>query len=248
MGEGHGLLTVGEEAAAIIQAVNDHLKYQGELGLAGLDGDLLRQAYRQVRQAGGHGRLNPAEALREIRQELGECTRCPLHQGRTNIVFGEGDPFARCMFIGEGPGEDEDAQGLPFVGRAGQLLTDIIVKGMRIQRSEVYIANVVKCRPAGNRDPEPAEIEKCLPFLIKQIEAIEPRVIVLLGRVAANALVSPGMPISRVRGVWHEFNGIPVMPTFHPSYLLRNPAAKREVWADIKNVMEKLGLAIEEKK
>jgi uracil-DNA glycosylase len=247
MAEGPIQSGAGAQAAALLRAVSEHLRYQAELGLAGLDSEALRLARRQAR-AQGSGRANPAEALRAIRQDLGECTRCLLHRGRTNIVFGEGDPFARCLFVGEGPGVDEDAQGLPFVGKAGQLLTDIIVKGMRLARSEVYIANVVKCRPPENRDPEPLEQETCLPFLVRQIEAIEPKVIVALGRIAAGALVSPGMPIGRVRGVWHEFKGIAVMPTFHPSYLLHNPSAKREVWADIKQVMEKLGLSIEEKK
>ena len=238
----------GLEPGDLVRAAAEYLAYQAELGLAGIDPELLRQAGRKVRAVEGRGRLNPAEALREVRQELGECTRCPLHRGRTNIVFGEGDPFARVMFVGEGPGEDEDAQGLPFVGRAGQLLTDIIVKGMKISRSEVYIANVVKCRPPQNRDPAPEEEDRCLPFLFKQIEAIEPRVIVALGRVAANALLGRDQPISRLRGVWHELRGVPLMPTFHPSYLLRSPGAKREVWSDIKQVMEKLGLLIEEKK
>jgi uracil-DNA glycosylase family 4 len=177
--------------------------------------------------------------LNEIRTELGDCRRCKLHAGRTNIVFGVGNPEARLMFVGEGPGADEDEQGEPFVGRAGQLLTQII-GAMGLKREDVYIANVVKCRPAGNRNPEPDEIEACSPFLQAQIDAIRPVVIVALGKFAAQTLLKTETPISRLRGQFHTRGGIAVMPTFHPSYLLRNPAAKREVWEDMKMVMRKL--------
>ena len=165
--------------------------------------------------------------------------RCKLHAGRTNIVFGVGNPDARLMFVGEGPGADEDEQGEPFVGRAGQLLTQII-KAMGLAREDVYIANVVKCRPPGNRNPEPDEIEACSPFLQAQIAAIGPTVIVALGKFAAQTLLQTETPISRLRGQFHSLGGVAVMPTFHPSYLLRNPAAKREVWEDMKMVMKKL--------
>lgn len=235
-----------EEALDLVRALKEQLVRRREQGLPGPEREQVDQARKDRAQQGG--RRNPATALREIRQELGDCRRCPLHSGRTNIVFGDGDPFARLMFVGEGPGEDEDAQGVPFVGKAGQLLTDIIEKGMKLSRSEVYIANVVKSRPPRNRDPEPDEIAACLPFLIKQIEAIQPKVIVTLGRVAAHALLGTTVPISKLRGHWQEFRGIPVMPTFHPSYLLRTPSAKREVWADIQQVMEKLGIPVEVKK
>ncbi len=231
-----------EEAADLARALRERLLREKELGAPGLSADQFEEAQRRARKQSGR-KLNPAELLREIRRELGDCTRCLLAKGRTNIVFGDGDPYARVMFVGEGPGEDEDAQGVPFVGKAGRLLTDIIEKGMKLKRSEVYIANIVKCRPPGNRDPEPGEKDQCFPFLDKQIEAIRPRVIVALGKVAAHALLNVDTPISRLRGNWKEYKGIPVMPTFHPSYLLRNQGAKREAWEDIKQVMERLGLA-----
>jgi len=177
--------------------------------------------------------------LTEIRTDLGDCRRCKLHTGRTNIVFGVGNPDARLMFVGEGPGADEDEQGEPFVGRAGQLLTQI-VKAMGLAREDVYIANVVKCRPPGNRNPEPDEIEACSPFLQAQIASIRPTVIVALGKFAAQTLLQTETPISRLRGQFHDLGGVAVMPTFHPSYLLRNPAAKREVWEDMKLVMKRL--------
>jgi DNA polymerase len=183
--------------------------------------------------------VDAAGRLRLIRDDIGECTRCKLHAGRTNLVFGVGNPEARLMFIGEGPGADEDEQGEPFVGRAGQLLTQIIA-AMGFTREQVYIANVVKCRPPGNRNPEPDEIAQCGPFLQRQIEAIAPTVIVALGKFAAQTLLQTETPISRLRGRFHSIRGVDVMPTFHPSYLLRNPAAKREVWEDMKIVMKRL--------
>jgi uracil-DNA glycosylase family 4 len=180
-----------------------------------------------------------AEPLAVIRADLGECTRCKLHKGRTNLVFGVGNPDARLMFVGEGPGADEDAQGVPFVGRAGQKLTDII-RAMGYQREDVYIANVVKCRPPGNRNPELDEIEQCEPFLMRQIDVIKPAIIVALGKFAAQTLLRTTEPITRLRGRFHQIGEVRVMPTFHPSYLLRNPAAKREVWEDMKQVMAAL--------
>jgi DNA polymerase len=176
------------------------------------------------------------EALSAIVADIGDCTRCKLHRGRTNIVFGVGSPDTRLMFVGEGPGADEDEQGIPFVGRAGQLLTQII-KAMGFERDQVYIANVVKCRPPDNRNPEPDEIERCEPFLMRQIDIINPAVIVALGKFAAQTLLRTTQPISRLRGQFHRIGDIRVMPTFHPSYLLRNPSAKREVWEDMKLVM-----------
>jgi uracil-DNA glycosylase len=180
-------------------------------------------------------------SLKAIREDLGDCKRCGLCTGRTNIVFGQGNAVADLMFVGEGPGADEDAQGLAFVGRAGQLLTDMIEKGMRMKRADVFIANVVKCRPPGNRTPEPDEILKCQPFLEAQIRAIQPKVIVALGATAARFMTRTADPISRLRSKFATWDGIPVMPTFHPAYLLRNPVAKKDVWADLKLVMEKLG-------
>jgi DNA polymerase len=186
--------------------------------------------------------------LESIREEIGDCTRCKLHKGRNSIVFGEGDPKATILFVGEGPGFEEDQQGRPFVGAAGQLLTDIIEKGMKIKRAEVYICNIVKCRPPNNRNPEPDEVETCIVFVKKQINVIKPKVIVTLGNVPTQNLLGTKQGITRMRGVWQEYEGIPVMPTFHPSYLLRSPGEKKHVWEDIKLVMAKLGMAVPEKK
>jgi uracil-DNA glycosylase len=184
---------------------------------------------------------DPAAALAAIREELGDCRRCGLAAGRKSIVFGQGDPRAEVMFVGEAPGSEEDEQGLAFVGRAGQLLTDIIEKGMGLKRSEVFIANVIKCRPPQNRNPEADEILSCQPFLEAQVRAIRPRVIVGLGKFGAQWLLKTAEPISRLRGRLGEYDGIPVMPTYHPAYLLRSPAGKRDVWEDMKAVLRLLG-------
>jgi len=181
-------------------------------------------------------RLSPEVKLQKIREEIGDCTRCKLCQGRTHIVFGVGDPHARLMFVGEGPGRDEDLQGEPFVGRAGQLLTKMI-EAMGFKRAEVYIGNVVKCRPPENRLPEPDEVATCSPFLLKQIAAIRPKVIVVLGNLAAQTLLQTKKGITQLRGNFQELRGIQVMPTFHPAYLLRNPDAKRPCWEDLKKVV-----------
>ncbi len=182
-----------------------------------------------------------ANTLKEIRAAIGDCHRCKLWSGRTHLVFGVGNPKAQVMFVGEGPGRDEDLQGEPFVGRAGQLLTDIITKGMGLRREDVYIANVIKCRPPDNRNPEPDEVDSCEPFLVKQIEIIRPRIIVGLGKFAVQTLLKSKVPISKLRGNWHDYHGIRFMPTFHPAYLLRNPGEKRLVWEDIKKVLKELG-------
>jgi DNA polymerase len=174
--------------------------------------------------------------------EAHDCTKCRLAKTRTNVVFGVGDPNADLMFIGEAPGRDEDLKGEPFVGRAGQLLTDII-KAMKLSREQVYIANVIKCRPPENRNPEPDELDACRPFLKRQVELIKPKVIVTLGRFGLQSLTEKGYGISAVRGQWLDYNGIKLMPTYHPAYLLRNPAAKKDVWADMKKVMAELGIA-----
>jgi uracil-DNA glycosylase family 4 len=171
------------------------------------------------------------------------CLRCRLAKTRTQVVYGVGNPGADLMFIGEAPGRDEDLQGEPFVGRAGQLLTDII-KAMKLSREQVYIANVIKCRPPENRNPEPDELEACRPFLRRQIELIQPKVIVTLGRFALQSLTEKGYAISSVRGQWLAYEGVRVMPTYHPAYLLRNPAAKKDVWADMKKVMGELGIGV----
>jgi uracil-DNA glycosylase family 4 len=188
-----------------------------------------------------------SEPLLAIRREIGECTRCKLAPGRRKLVFGVGNPEAKLMFVGEGPGADEDAQGEPFVGKAGQLLTRMI-EAMGFRREEVYIANVVKCRPPGNRDPEPDEIESCEPFLKAQIAALRPRVIVALGRFAVQTLLRDGTPISRLRGKWRQYEGVRLMPTFHPAYLLRNPAEKKKAWDDLQLVMKEFGKPVPEKR
>ena len=181
--------------------------------------------------------------LEAVRTELGECTRCKLHKTRTNIVFGVGSPEARLMFVGEAPGEDEDLQGYPFVGKAGQLLTKMI-EAMGLRREDVYICNTVKCRPPNNRNPEPDELLACEPFLKGQLVAVKPEAIVTLGKFAAQALLREQTPITRLRGQWREYEGIPVMPTFHPAYLLRSPAEKGKVWEDLKQVMKRLRIPI----
>lgn len=188
------------------------------------------------------------ETLDDIRADIGDCTRCKLHTTRTQIVFHDGGIGARVAFVGEGPGKDEDLQGVPFVGRAGKLLTDIIEKGMGIPRAEVYICNVVKCRPTENlafakdRAPEPDEVEACSGFLKRQLRVVAPEVIVTLGNPATKFLLDTKTGITQLRGTWQKWEGIDVMPTFHPAYVLRNPPSKREVWADIQLVMDKLGL------
>ncbi len=178
--------------------------------------------------------------LEELRAEIGDCQRCKLCSGRTHLVFGVGNPRAGLMFVGEGPGRDEDLKGEPFVGRAGQLLTEIITKGMKLRREDVYIANVIKCRPPENRNPEPDEIAACQPFLRRQIEIIQPKVLVALGTFAAQTLLGVRVPISRLRGHWYDYHGTKLMPTLHPAYLLRNPNDKKLVWADIKMVIAEL--------
>jgi DNA polymerase len=178
--------------------------------------------------------------LDEIRRELGDCKRCKLCNGRTQIVFGVGHPRAELVFVGEGPGADEDAQGIPFVGKAGQLLTKMI-EAMKFKRDDVYICNVVKCRPPNNRNPEPDEIEACEPFLKMQLASIQPKVIVALGKFAAQTLLRVDTPITRLRGQWREYEGIPLMPTFHPAYLLRSPEEKGKAWLDLQEVMKRFG-------
>ena len=198
--------------------------------LGGVEGDLFSDyaaAYR-------------ARTLKELRAAIGDCHRCKLWPGRTHLVFGIGNPRAKVMFVGEGPGRDEDLQGEPFVGRAGQLLTDIITKGMGFKREDVYIANVIKCRPPENRNPEPDEVESCEPFLMKQIELIRPQVIVALGKFAVQTLLKSKVPITRLRGIWHDYHGMKLMPTLHPAYLLRNPGDKKLVWEDIKKVLKEI--------
>jgi uracil-DNA glycosylase len=190
------------------------------------------------------GIADPAQALRVIREDIGDCTRCRLSkQGRKQIVFGVGNPNADLMFIGEAPGADEDQQGEPFVGRSGQLLTNMI-KAMGLRREDIYIANIIKCRPPGNRTPERDECETCSPFLMRQIAVVKPKAIVALGAVAAKTLLAINAPMSEFRGRWYDFQGTKLAVTFHPAYLLRDPRQKKETWKDLQMVMKELGLAI----
>jgi DNA polymerase len=182
-----------------------------------------------------------AAALQIIRDEIGDCTRCALHKGRNKLVFADGDPNARLMFVGEGPGADEDAQGLPFVGKAGQLLNNMI-GAMGLRREQVYIANVVKCRPPGNRTPEPEEGNTCSPFLFRQIDVVRPEVLVALGATAATYLLGTRQPLAGLRGRVHAFRGTSLIVTYHPAYLLRDPRQKKEAWADLQIAMKELGL------
>ena len=224
----------------------EHLKFAAELGVAGVSRD---PAWRARPDSGAPDSMDPApwegapvmparssaEALLAIKRDIGpDCSRCKLHTlGRRQVVFGVGNPDADLMFVGEAPGADEDIQGVPFVGRAGQLLTKII-EAIGLQREDVYIANVIKCRPPQNRNPEHDEVDTCEPFLFQQIDVIKPTVIVALGTFAARALLRTLDPISRLRGRVFEYRGAKLIPTFHPAYLLRNPSSKREVWEDMK--------------
>ena len=185
-------------------------------------------------------------ALRTIREDMGDCTRCALHKGRNKIVFADGSPNARLFFVGEGPGADEDAQGLPFVGKAGQLLNNMIT-AMGLKREEVYIANVVKCRPPGNRTPEPDEANTCSPFLFQQIDVIRPEVLVALGATAATYLLGQRQPLAGLRGRIHAFRGSKLIVTYHPAFLLRDPRQKKEAWADLQIAMRELGLQLPSK-
>jgi uracil-DNA glycosylase family 4 len=190
------------------------------------------------------GIIRPAEsdaAMRVIREDIGDCTRCALHKGRNKLVFGDGSSQARLMFVGEGPGADEDAQGIPFVGRAGQLLNNMIT-AMGLKREEVYIANVVKCRPPGNRTPEPEEANTCSPFLFRQIDVVRPEVLVALGATAATYLLGQRQPLAGLRGRVHSLRGFRLIVTYHPAYLLRDPRQKKEAWADLQIAMKELGL------
>jgi uracil-DNA glycosylase len=227
-----------------------HLRLFGDLGVQGVSRDRAwreRAATDAPRVAADSTGLPaagapaadapPAAGLAALRDEIGDCTRCVLHTlGRRQVVFGTGNPVAELMFVGEAPGADEDVQGEPFVGRAGQLLTKII-EAIGLSRADVYIANVIKCRPPGNRNPAPEEVNTCQPFLFRQIDIIQPRVIVALGTFAAHTLLATDVPISRIRGVVHDFRGgSKLIPTFHPAFLLRSPERKRDVWEDMKKV------------
>ena len=230
------------------EQLSEHLRFFEELGVDGVSRDpgWRRRAGATPDSAGSTpsgnagevpcaDRATATETLDAIRSDLGECTRCKLHAGRTTLVFGVGNPDANLVFVGEAPGRDEDLQGIPFVGRAGQLLTKII-GSIGLTRDEVYIANVVKCRPPGNRDPAPGEVETCEPFLFRQLDVIRPKVVVALGAFAIHTLLGTDRAISRLRGQVYEYRGAKLVPTFHPAFLLRSPDRKRDVWEDMKKV------------
>lgn len=222
----------------VIEEFIDVLRFMARCGFKGYDpSEKTIQTLKNWTEPKSGTRL---ETLDEIRNDLGDCRRCKLWKERTNIVYGAGNPHARLVFVGEGPGYDEDRQGEPFVGKAGQLLTKII-EAMKLTRDRVYICNVVKCRPPDNRNPEPDEISKCFPFLKRQLEAISPDIICALGSVAANSLLEKEVFISRVRGKFFDYKGIKVMPTYHPAYLLRNPDKKKDVWEDVQKIMKMMG-------
>ena len=214
---------IEQEFHLVLSSLQDFLLCQKEQGVLGLP--LKHQ----------HTTVNKDRELEDIRSELGECTRCKLHQHRRHIVFGTGNPDAQLVFVGEGPGGEEDVQGKPFVGRAGQLLTKII-NSIDLTREEVYIANIIKCRPPNNRNPEPDEIKACEPFLIKQLDAIQPKIICALGTFAAQTLLETDEKISRLRGKFIPYRNSRLIATFHPAFLLRNPQRKRDVWEDMKMI------------
>lgn len=224
-----------------VDLLSAHLEFFKELGIHGVRRESTWGLRGGSRESELQAHAITDGTLAEIRSDLGDCDRCKLHAlGRRQIVFGVGNPHADLMFVGEGPGADEDAKGEPFVGRAGQLLTKII-EAIGLTRAEVYIANVIKCRPPGNRNPEPDEVEQCEPFLFRQIDTINPVVIVALGKFAAQSLLRTDEPISRLRGREVRYRDSILMPTYHPAYLLRSPSAKRYVWEDMKRVKAILG-------
>jgi DNA polymerase len=234
-----------DERRELLGALRGYLEEMAETGVEGLPLDAAPTRTPVVTERTAVAAASPAavppvrESLEDIRADLGDCRRCGLAGGRTNLVYGVGNPRARLVFVGEGPGRDEDLQGEPFVGEAGKLLTKII-EAMGLQRGDVYICNVIKCRPPQNRDPLPPEVEACSSFMLRQVKAINPVVIVALGKFAAQTLLATKTPISRLRGSFHDFHGIPLMPTFHPAALLRDASLKRDVWEDMKQVMKLL--------
>jgi DNA polymerase len=219
------------ELLYVVKGLKGQIVNQNSLSV-GMDWKKMPQAIKKADYR------NKKEQLTNICQEMANCRLCQLAKTRHNLVFGDGNSHAQIVFVGEAPGADEDEQGLPFVGRAGQLLTDIIVKGMKLDRKDVYICNILKCRPPGNRNPLPDEISKCEPFLKKQLQIISPKIICALGTFAAQTLLKTDIPISALRGRFHSYEGIKLMPTYHPAYLLRNPSAKKPVWEDVQMIMK----------
>ncbi len=230
---------MGTQEAEIFEDLKKILRYYEALGIDNIPVSLERDQYIDIDFSGDKNIL-----LDGLREEIGDCTRCKLSKHRKKIVFGEGNPNARLMFIGEAPGREEDNQGMPFVGEAGMLLTRLIEK-MGLKRNNVYIANIIKCRPPMNRDPEEDEIKTCRVFIERQIEIIMPEVIITLGRIALQSVMNnPVLKITSVRGNFFEYKGIPLMPTFHPAYLLRNPKDKWLTWTDMQKVMQRLKIEI----
>lgn len=224
--------------ASVLNDVGNTLQFMTDAGCKGFECDASHRD--MVSSWGGHESERP-ESLGDIERDLKDCRRCGLSSKRTKIVFGAGCGQARLVFVGEGPGYEEDKQGKPFVGAAGKLLNRIL-EAMHLSRDDVYICNIVKCRPPNNRNPEPPEISTCVPFLERQIRAIKPECICALGKFAAQTLLEEKAPISKLRGRFHTYHGIHVMPTYHPAYLLRNPGSKRDVWNDMQQIMQHLGL------
>ena len=220
-----------------LNGMDSYLRFLAESGCRGFD--CSTESLQKI-ETWGHKNSPCAETLEDVRMDLGDCRRCKLSEGRKNIVFGAGDPNARLVFVGEGPGYEEDQRGEPFVGAAGRLLTKII-EAMNYTREQVYICNILKCRPPDNRNPMPDEIKACSPFLRRQISSIKPDFICALGTFAAQTLLETSVPISKLKGRFHEYMGIKVLPTFHPAYLLRNPGKKRDVWEDMQKLMKALG-------
>jgi DNA polymerase len=223
-----------ESLRQLVAGLRRHLEEERDGGLEGWPLAVKKEPMTEPGREQA-GRKKGARTLAEVRQELGDCKRCKLHRKRTQIVFGSGNPQAKLVFVGEGPGRDEDLQGEPFVGQAGKLLTRII-EAIQLTREEVYIANIVKCRPPENRNPEPDEIAACEPFLVRQLKVIQPKLICALGTFAAQTLLQTTEKISALRGRFHSYRGILLMPTYHPAFLLRNPNYKRDVWEDVKKV------------
>jgi DNA polymerase len=226
-----------EELNRTLEELERSLRHLAAVGIEGFN--CSAQSLKKIQQWGRPMDRSP-HGLAKIRADLGDCRRCKLSASRKNIVFGEGNPSARLVFVGEGPGFEEDQSGKPFVGAAGRLLTRII-EAIKLTRDQVYICNIIKCRPPGNRNPQPDEIQACFPFLERQLEAIQPDFICALGKFAAQTLLGSSQAISKLRGRFHDYHGIKVLPTYHPAYLLRNPDGKRDVWEDMKMLMQEYG-------
>jgi len=232
----HRIKAGRDDVTAAVEEISNTLRHLAAIGCRGFD---CADSSLEIIESWGRQTVVSPETLKAIRSDLGDCLRCGLSGSRKKIVFGSGDPHASIVFVGEGPGYEEDQRGEPFVGAAGQLLTKII-RAMNFTREQVYICNIIKCRPPGNRNPLPDEIDTCSPFLKRQIAAIKPDVICALGTFAAQTLLETKEPISKLRGRFHDYMGIRLMPTYHPAFLLRNPAKKRDVWEDMQMVMKAL--------